>query len=156
MYRSRTMENKINLDSIANKKIEFTSYRLVILSFIVILAVFLMFALLVFPVFSILTLLWSIIDYFALSLEKIKILLLILSFVFFYGCWFYFKSKNEQISEKTKSTEAVLFLGLLMTSFLVVTFGYLNMYIIDYKLNDVTSYCIFYANLHIYFKLKSQ
>lgn len=150
------MENKIHLDSIANKKIEFTSYRLVILSFIVILAVFLMFALLVFPVFSILTLLWSIIDYFALSLEKIKILLLILSFVFFYGCWFYFKSKNEQISEKTKSTEAVLFLGLLMTSFLVVTFGYLNMYIIDYKLNDVTSYCIFYANLHIYFKLKSQ
>ncbi len=150
------MENKIHLDSIANKQIEFTSYRLVILSFIVILAVFLMFALLVFPVFSILTLLWSIIDYFALSLEKIKILLLILSIVLFYGCWFYFKSKNEQISEKTKSTEAVLFLGLLMTSFLVVTFGYLNMYIIDYKLNDVTSYCIFYANLHIYFKLKSQ
>ena len=150
------MENKIHLDSIANKKIEFTSYRLVILSFIVILAVFLMFALLVFPVFSILTLLWSIIDYFALSLEKIKILLLILSIVLFYGCWFYFKSKDKQISEKTKSTEAVLFLGLLMTGFLVVTFGYLNMYIIDYKLNDVTSYCIFYANLHIYFKLKSQ
>ncbi|PKG36453.1 hypothetical protein [Psychrobacter sp. Sarcosine-3u-12] len=149
------MENKIHLDSIANKKIEFTGYRLIILSFTVILAVFLMFALLVFPVFSILTLLWSIIDYFALSLEKIKVLLLILLVVFFYGCWFYFKSKNEQISEKTKSTEAVLFLGLLMTSFLVVTFGYLNMYIIDYKLNDVTSYCIFYANLHIYFKLKS-
>lgn len=150
------MENKIHLDSIANKKIEFTGYRLIILSFTVILAVFLMFALLVFPVFSILTLLWSIIDYFALSLEKIKVLLLILLVVFFYGCWFYFKSKNEQISEKTKSTEAVLFLGLLMTSFLVVTFGYLNMYIIDYKINDVTSYCIFYANLHIYFKLKSQ
>lgn len=140
------MENKIHLDSIANKKIEFTGYRLIILSFTVILAVFLMFALLVFPVFSILTLLWSIIDYFALSLEKIKVLLLILLVVFFYGCWFYFKSKNEQISEKTKSTEAVLFLGLLMTSFLVVTFGYLNMYIIDYKINDVTSYCIFYAN----------
>ncbi|WP_025652114.1 MULTISPECIES: hypothetical protein [Psychrobacter] len=150
------MENKIHLDSIANKKIEFTGYRLIILSFTVILAVFLMFALLVFPVFSILTLLWSIIDYFALSLEKIKVLLLILLVVFFYGCWFYFKSKNEQISEKTKSTEAVLFLGLLMTSFLVVTFGYLNIYIIDYKINDVTSYCIFYANLHIYFKLKSQ
>ncbi|WP_201582349.1 hypothetical protein [Psychrobacter immobilis] len=150
------MENKIHLDSIANKKIEFTGYRLIILSFTVILAVFLMFALLVFPVFSILTLLWSIIDYFALSLEKIKVLLLILLVVFFYGCWFYFKSKNEQISEKTKSTEAVLFLGLLMTSFLVVTFGYLNIYIIDYKINDVTSYCIYYANLHIYFKLKSQ
>lgn len=150
------MENKIHLDSIANKKIEFTGYRLIILSFTVILAVFLMFALLVFPVFSILTLLWSIIDYFALSLEKIKVLLLILLVVFFYGCWFYFKSKNEQISKKTKSTEAVLFLGLLMTSFLVVTFGYLNIYIIDYKINDVTSYCIFYANLHIYFKLKSQ
>lgn len=156
MYRSRTMENKIHLDSIANKKNSFTGYRLIILSLIVILAVFLMFTLLVFPVFSILTLLWSIIDYFALSLEKIKILLLILSIVFFYGCWFYFKSKDKQISEKTKSTEAVLFLGLLMTTFLVVTFGYLNMYIIDYKLNDVTSYCIFYANLHIYFKLKSQ
>ncbi|MGE6795280.1 hypothetical protein [Psychrobacter okhotskensis] len=150
------MENKIRLDGIADKKINFTGYRLVILSLIVIVFVFLMFALLVFPVFSILTLLWSIIDYFALSLEKIKVLLLILLVVFFYGCWFYFKSKNEQISEKTKSTEAVLFLGLLMTSFLVVTFGYLNMYIIDYKINDVTSYCIFYANLHIYFKLKSQ
>lgn len=150
------MENKIRLDSIANKKTSFTSYRLIILSLIVILAIFLMFALLVFPVFSILTLLWSIIDYFALSLEKIKVLLLILLVVLLYGCWFSFKSKNKQISEKTKSTEAVLFLGLLMTSFLVVTFGYLNMYIIDYKLNNVTSYCIFYANLHIYFKLKSQ
>lgn len=150
------MENKIRLDSIANKKTSFTSYRLIILSLIVILFIFLMFALLVFPIFSILTLLWSIIDYFALSLENIKIILLILSVVFLYGCWLYFKSKNKQISEKTKSTEAVLFFGLLMTTFLVVTFGYLNMYIIDYKLNDVTSYCIFYANLHIYFKLKSQ
>ena len=150
------MENKIHLDSIANKKTSFTSYRLIILSLIVVLFIFLMFALLVFPIFSILTLLWSIIDYFALSLEKIKVILLILSVVFFYGCWFYFKSKNKQISEKTKSTEAVLFFGLLMTTFLVVTFGYLNMYIIDYKLNEVTSYCIFYANLHIYFKLKSQ
>lgn len=150
------MENKIRLDSIANKKTSFTSYRLIILSLIIILSIFLMFALLVFPIFSILTLLWSIIDYFALSLEKIKVLLLILLVVFFYGCWFYFKSKNKQISEKTKSTEAVLFFGLLMTTFLVVTFGYLNMYIIDYKLNEVTSYCIFYANLHIYFKLKSQ
>ena len=150
------MENKIHLDSVANKKNSFADYRLIILSLIVILSIFLMFALLVFPIFSILTLLWSIIDYFALSLEKIKVILLILSVVLFYGCWFYFKSKNKQISEKTKSTEAVLFFGLLMTTFLVVTFGYLNMYIIDYKLNDVTSYCIFYANLHIYFKLKSQ
>ena len=65
------------------------------------------------------------------TLKNSEVLLLILLVVFFYGCWFYFKSKNEQISEKTKSTEAVLFLGLLMTSFLVVTFGYLNMYIID-------------------------
>ncbi|MFT5096224.1 MAG: hypothetical protein ACI9JO_000233 [Psychrobacter okhotskensis] len=34
------MENKIRLDSIANKKTSFTSYRLIILSLIVILAVF--------------------------------------------------------------------------------------------------------------------
>jgi hypothetical protein len=34
------MENKINLDSIANKKINFTGYRLIILSLIVIVFVF--------------------------------------------------------------------------------------------------------------------
>ncbi len=66
------MENKIHLDSIANKKIEFTGYRLIILSLIVILAIFLMFALLVFPVFSILTLLWSIIDYSQSRIKEIQ------------------------------------------------------------------------------------
>ena len=36
------MENKIHLDSIANKKTSFTSYRLIILSLIVVLFIFLM------------------------------------------------------------------------------------------------------------------